>query len=103
MKFRCDNRYCRDDDPTSKRYNEPFRFKAKPTVDERSECPKCGRWCSKSGHSGKDKEIRDIDLLLMKHGHEPLSEWNYRHLSNYRLDRLKELIVEVKLSLGVVG
>ena len=101
MNFECSNRHCRLQDEKTGRFNN-FRFKAKPAVDERSECPKCGRWCHKVGYSNKDTQIREIDLLLTRNNYPTLSERQYKHLSNYKTDRLKELVNEVKLALGVI-
>ena len=101
MNFVCTNRYCKERDEKTG-LMENYRFKAKPTVDERSQCPKCERWCHKVGHSFKDVAIREIDTLMTRHQGKPLSEWHYKHLSNYTTDRLKELINEVKLAFGVI-
>lgn len=99
MRFKCDNISCRENGMFS---DPPFTFKAKPEVDERSQCPKCGAWCNKCGQSPRDKHIRVIDLMFTKRGMKPLSQPQYKHLSNYSMVRLKETVVEVRMALEVV-
>lgn len=99
MKFRCNDWNCREQDPEAKTYREVFRFRAKPTVDERSECPKCGRWCHKCGHSPKDIHIRGIDILFKKHQSKAMTEYQYRHLNTWNVPRLKEAVEEVKMGM----
>lgn len=98
MRFKCENRGCREFNE-KKGHTESYRFRAKPTVDERSQCPKCGQWCVKCGHSVKDKYIREIDILFKKHEGVPLTERQYVHLNTYKVDRLTETVVEVEMAL----
>ena len=101
MRFECQNRNCREYNEKLG-YTEHFRFRAKPTVDERSQCPKCGTWASKCGHSAKDLPIREIDILFKKHTGIAMTEYQYKHLNTWKVERLKEAVVEIKLALGVI-
>lgn len=75
---------------------ENFTFIAKPTIDEKSQCPKCKSWCEKKGSSSKDILIRTIDILFKQVNEKPLSEMEYRKLIKLDIEPLKTIISEIE-------
>lgn len=100
MKFKCNNITCRIENKMGSTYT--FRFQAKPTIDERTQCPKCGFWCYKTGFSPKDLHIRKIDIMFSKLTKIPLTENQYIELIKLKTVELKDTVLEIDLGLEVL-
>ena len=100
MKFECFNLYCQITNSDARLSN--FKFRAKPTIDEKSQCPKCKSWCRKIGHSTKDIHIRTIDIMLRQETGKALTERDYKRLSKLQLPVLKNTITEIEMGLEVM-
>lgn len=97
MKFECVNLTCQMINLNNRLIN--FTFKAKPTIDEKSQCPKCNSWCKKIGHSTKDVHIRTIDIMLRQQTGKALNHREYKRLAKLHLPILKNTIKEIEFGL----
>lgn len=88
MRFICNNINC-----------DTKHFKAKPTIDERTQCPKCRKWCFKSAHSFKDIYIREIDIMVNKINKRPLTEKQYQELERKKIIDLKDIVKALKIEM----
>ena len=88
MKFQCDNLKC-----------DTKNFKAKPTIDERTKCPRCKQWANCFGYSSKDFHIRKIDLMLIKINKSSLTDNQYVELEKKKIKELKEIVKALEIEM----
>lgn len=78
-------------------------FKAKPTIDKRTHCPKCGAEAKGQAITPRDTLTRTLEATMTRNGELELTEAEAAILAKMRMQELRNLLVEVQLAFGELG